>query len=103
MKNILFISLLSLTTSLFIGCGGSGGGSSNNNEDNGGVKDDTIKSDVILKKGDSIICTTATQFSVEPTDKPLVNFSKDTENGEVTITLDKESKGFVTVVGCSKK
>ena len=102
MKNILFISLLSLTTSLFIGCGSSGGGSSNDNEDNGD-KNDTTKSDVVLKKGDSIVCTTATPFSVEPTDKPLVNFSKDTENGEVTITLDKESKGFVTVVGCTKK
>ena len=102
MKSILFISLLSLTTSLlFIGCGSSGGGS-NDNEDNG-VKEDTTKSDIILKKGDSIVCTTATQFSVEPTDKPLVKFSKDTENGEVTITLDKESKGFVTIDGCTKK
>lgn len=102
MKNILFISLLSLTTSLFIGCGSSGGGSNNDNEDNR-VQDDTIKSDIILKKGDSIVCTTATQFSVEPTDKPLVNFSKDIENGEITITLDKKSNGFVTVEGCTKK
>ena len=102
MKNILFITLLSLTTSLFIGCGGSGGGSSSDNTDDE-VKEETTKSDVILKKGDSLTCTTSTQFSVKPTDKPLVNFSKDTENGEVTITLDKESKGFVTVIGCTKK
>jgi hypothetical protein len=101
MKNILFTTLLSLTTSLFIGCGSSGGGSSDNKDN--GVNDDTIKNDVILKKGDSIVCTTATSFSVEPTDKPLVNFSKDTESGEVTITLDKKSKGFVTIVGCTKK
>jgi len=101
MKNILFTTLLTLTTSLFIGCGSSGE-SSNNNEDDR-VKDDTTKSDIILKKGDSITCTTATQFSVEPTGKPLVNVSKDTENGEVTITLEKESNGLVMVVGCTKK
>jgi hypothetical protein len=100
MKNILLITLLSLTTSLFIGCGSSGGGSS---EDDGDKEENTTKSDFILKKGDSLTCTTATSFSVEPTDKPLVNFSKDTENGEVTITLDKKSKGFVTVIGCTEK
>jgi len=98
MKNILFITLLSLTTSLFIGCG-SGGGSNNDNE----IKDDTTKKDIILKKGDSIVCTTATQFSVEPTDKPLVNFTKNTENGDISITIDKNSNGFVTVIGCTKR
>jgi len=92
------IVLISVVASLFIGCGGSGGGSTDNGADN-----EPTNNDIVLKKGDSLICTKATQFSVEPTDKPLVNFSKDTENGEVTITLDKESKGFVTVVGCTKK
>jgi len=100
MKNILYITLLSLTTSLFIGCGSGGG--SNNDKDNE-IKDEITKKDVVLKKGDSIVCTTATQFSVEPTDKPLVNFSKDTESGDISITLDKESHGFVTVIGCTKR
>lgn len=99
MKNILFISFFTLTTSLFIGCGG-GGGTSNTDSNN--AQEETTK-DIVLKKGETLTCTKETQFSVEPTDKPLVNFSKDTENGEVTITMDKESKGFVTVVGCTKK
>ena len=77
MKNILFISLLLLI--------------------------EATESNIILKKGDSIVCTTATPFSVEPTNKPLVNFSKNIENGEVTITLNKKSKGFVTVIGCTRK
>jgi len=98
MKNILFITLLSLTTSLFIGCGSSGGG---NNESE--VKGDTVTNEIVLKKGDSLTCTTESSFSVEPTDKPLVNFSKDTENGDVTITLNKNSKGLVTVIGCTEK
>ena len=102
MKNILFIFLLSLTYSLFIGCGSSSESSGTNNEENR-VNDDTIKRDIILKKGDALVCTTATPFYVEPIEKPLVNFSKDTENGEVTITLDKKSNGFVKVVGCTQK
>jgi len=96
MKNILFISLLLLITSLFIGCG-----SSNNKES--AINNEATESNIILKKGDSIVCTTATPFSVEPTNKPLVNFSKNIENGEVTITLNKKSKGFVTVIGCTRK
>ena len=92
MKNILFITLLSLITSLFMGCGSSGGKSSDNVEDN-----------VILKKGETITCTKATQFSVEPTEKPIVNIVKDVENGDVTIMVNKESKGTVTVIGCTEK
>ena len=96
MKNILFISLLLLITSLFIGCG-------NSNNKESAINNEATESNIILKKGDSIVCTTATPFSVEPTNKPLVNFSKNIENGEVTITLNKKSKGFVTVIGCTRK
>ena len=95
MKNILFISII---TSLFIGCGSSGSGKNDNNQEN-----NTTKSDIVLKKGDSLVCTKATKFSVEPTENPAVNFVKDIETGDVTIELKKDSKGFVTVVGCTKR
>jgi len=88
MKNILLISFLFIISSLFIGCGSSGGGES---------------SDVILKKGDSITCTKASSFSVKPTDDPKVSFLKDVESGEVTVTMNRETKGFVTIINCSKK
>ena len=99
MKKILFIAFLSITTSIFIGCGGSGGGGSNND-----VKDEPTESkDKVLKKGESLTCTKETKFSVTPTDKPTVNFSKNIEDGEVTITLSKDSKGYVTISDCTKK
>jgi hypothetical protein len=95
MKKIVLISVIA---SLFIGCGGSGGGSTDS-----GVNDEETSSDIVLKKGDTLTCTDKSSFSVEPTDKPLVNFSKDTENGDVTISMNKKSNGFVTVVGCTQK
>jgi len=96
MKNILFISIITL---LFIGCGSSGGGDFTLPADNNRTK----SGDIVLKKGDSIVCTQETSFSIEPTDNPLVSFSKNIGNGEVTIVLDIKSGGFVTVVGCTEK
>ena len=86
MSALLFISII---ISIFIGCG-----SENNNIE---------KDDVVLKKGESIICTNSAKFSIEPTAKPAVSFSKNIENGDVTISLNKKSRGFVTIVGCTKK
>jgi hypothetical protein len=102
MKKHILVTLLSLSTSLlFIGCGSSGGSTSDTEESL--LQEDATKNDIILKQGESLVCTTETQFSVEPTDTPLVNFSKDAENGEITIALDAESQGFVTIIGCTER
>lgn len=83
-----------LLTSLFIGCGGGG-----NNSDE--IQNDP-NSDTILKQGESITCSEVTSFSVIPTQEPSIQFSKNTENGEVTISIDKDSKGFVILKQCTQ-
>lgn len=91
--------LLSANVLFILGCGG-GGGSSNNNS----VQPSNTEknNEIVLNKGQSITCSNETKFSVIPDNKPLVNFSKNVENGEITITIKDTSPGSVTVQNCTK-
>lgn len=97
MKNKILIGLLSITTSLFIGCGSSDSNKNSDSED----QNNTSKN-IILEKGESIHCKDSSKFSVVPTEKPIVNFTKDITSGDITVTVTKESNGFVTVINCTE-
>jgi len=99
MKNKIFITFIVVVTSFFIGCGG---GSSDNTLESGSEGDGSL-SNIVLEKGQSQVCTKESSFSVVPTDNPMVKFSKDTSNGDVNISVNPNSVGFVTITNCTTK
>jgi len=97
MKNKILKTLtIATVVTLFSACGG-GGGSSDE------TTTPTTIDDVVLSSSQSLVCTTATDFTVEPTDNPVVTFSTDADSGDTTISVSEDSTGFATVKNCTKR
>ena len=108
MKNKTLLTSLAIVASLFIGCGSSSNtttptseGDSSTPENGTSNNNETNLPDIVLKKGQYKICTKATSFSVEPTENPKVNFTKDIINGEINVSVNQDSTGFVTLKNCT--
>jgi len=101
MKKKIFFVLLSINLVFILGCGGGSGGGSSNTTTTPTPETNT-SNDVVLTKGESITCSEASSFSVIPNGEPSVDFSKNVENREVTITLKENSSGSVTIENCTK-
>ena len=96
MKNKIFTTMIVLIfTSMFSACGGGGGGSSTTSTTT------AVLADITLSAGGSSTCTSATSFSVTPTDDPVVVFSTDAVSGDTTITIDSASSGSVLIQNCT--
>ena len=59
--------------------------------------------DITLTASESVVCTRFTPFSVNQTDNPLVTFTTDADSKNVTIAVNDESAGLVTIVNCTAK
>ena len=92
-KVLLTISILA---SLFVGCSDSN--SVDITEDETST---TALSDITLSAGDSKVCTTATKFTVTPTNDPVVTFTTDADSGDTTIALSADTTGSVTISNCT--
>ena len=97
MKNKIYKIVFALLLSFFTACGG-GDSNSDNNE---------IRSrNFTLNPNESVICTSLTTFIVTPSpspNEPDVTLIQDAQNGDTTISVDADSKGYVTIEECSKK
>ncbi|MDF1883568.1 hypothetical protein JHD49_06405 [Sulfurimonas sp. SAG-AH-194-C21] len=79
----------------------------NSTEDNKATNSNPIVEEVnlIITLGatQSITCNDKTTFNVIPsTIEPAVTFIQDVESGDVTILVDKQSKGTIKIENCTK-
>jgi len=93
-KKILRIIILPVFVLLFTSCVDSGV-----EED---IKTTNIQSRTI-HPSQSITCSDKTAFSVEPSEQvPDVTITNDVVNGDVTISVDATSQGYVIVSNCTE-
>jgi hypothetical protein len=54
-----------------------------------------------ITRNQSITCSDKTSFSVEPSDQaPDITIINDVANGDVTISVDSNSQGYIVVSNC---
>jgi len=102
MKKQIQVLCLSSSMLLIIGCGGGGGGGENTAPAADSNANTNTNTNIVLTKGESMVCAESKTFSVIPKDEPSVQFSKNIENGEVTIKVKENSSGSVTLENCLK-
>lgn len=57
--------------------------------------------DIIVRAGESKICTQTTPFNAVPTNAPIVTFVTDNTSSTVTTSVANSSLGFVTLANCT--
>lgn len=96
MINKLFLKIIfAVLITVFTACGSGGSASSDNQK--------TVI-DIVLNVGESLLCTSATTFTVVPSvEEPIVIFTQDAENGDTKIELDENTFGTLSISGCTQK
>ncbi len=68
------------------------------------IEEDVEPTDIqtrTINPNQSITCSDKTSFSVEPSDQvPDITITNDVVNGDVTISVDSNSQGYIVVSNC---
>jgi len=91
-KNIYMIFLVLL---VMTGCSGGSSEDETTNEE--------VDTSVVLNVGDTLVCSNSTQFTVTPTNDPVIVFTTDTFTGDTSIEVTSESAlSSVLVENCTE-
>ena len=97
MKSKIYKVIFLVLLSFFTACGSG---------ESAATQDQVKPRNLTLNPNESIVCTSATSFTVIPSlspNEPDVTFIQDVQSGDTTISVDIDSLGYISITECSKK